>query len=143
MAREYPERPVVGIGGVVIEQGRALLIRRGGEPLRGQWSIPGGYLELGESLKDGVARELLEETGCALEGGVWFGADLRPMPGGWINRIELVAGQTHGKPRADGREIAAAAFFELDALPASTGAAVHIALEMRHRLQTLQGTSEG
>ena len=63
MAREYPDRPVVGIGGVVIEQARALLIRRGGEPLRGQWSIPGGYLELGESLKDGVARELLEETG--------------------------------------------------------------------------------
>ncbi len=63
MGREYPDRPVVGIGGVVIEQGRALLIRRGGEPLRGQWSIPGGYLELGESLKDGVARELLEETG--------------------------------------------------------------------------------
>ena len=63
MAREYPDRPVVGIGGVVIEAGRALLIRRGGEPLRGQWSIPGGYLELGESLKDGVARELLEETG--------------------------------------------------------------------------------
>lgn len=63
MAREYPDRPVVGIGGVVIEQGRALLIRRGSEPLRGQWSIPGGYLELGESLKQGVARELLEETG--------------------------------------------------------------------------------
>lgn len=63
MAREYPDRPVVGIGGVVIEQGRALLIRRGGEPLRGQWSIPGGYLELGETLKQGVARELLEETG--------------------------------------------------------------------------------
>ena len=63
MAREYPDRPVVGIGGVVIENGRALLIRRGNEPLRGQWSIPGGYLELGESLKDGVARELLEETG--------------------------------------------------------------------------------
>jgi 8-oxo-dGTP diphosphatase len=63
MSREYPDRPVVGIGGVVIEEGRALLIRRGSEPLRGQWSIPGGYLELGESLKDGVARELLEETG--------------------------------------------------------------------------------
>ena len=63
MAREYPDRPVVGIGGVVIEDGRALLIRRGNEPLRGQWSIPGGYLELGESLKNGVARELLEETG--------------------------------------------------------------------------------
>jgi 8-oxo-dGTP diphosphatase len=62
MAREYPEKPVVGIGGVVIEDDRALLIRRGSEPLRGQWSIPGGTLELGESLQDGVARELLEET---------------------------------------------------------------------------------
>src|SRR6202008_2376761 len=63
MAREYPEKPVVGIGGVVIENGRALLIRRGSEPLRGQWSIPGGTLEIGESLEEGVARELLEETG--------------------------------------------------------------------------------
>jgi len=63
MAREYPDRPVVGIGGVVVEDGRALLIRRGSEPLRGQWSIPGGMLELGESLQAGVARELLEETG--------------------------------------------------------------------------------
>jgi len=63
MAREYPERPVVGVGGVVIEDGRTLLIRRGSEPLRGQWSIPGGTLELGESLEAGVARELLEETG--------------------------------------------------------------------------------
>ena len=63
MAREYPERPVVGVGGVVIENGRTLLILRGSEPLRGQWSIPGGTLELGESLQAGVARELLEETG--------------------------------------------------------------------------------
>ncbi len=63
MAREFPDRPVVGVGGVVIEDGRALLIRRGSEPLRGHWSIPGGTLELGESLKQGVARELREETG--------------------------------------------------------------------------------
>ena len=62
MSREYPERPVVGIGGVVIEDGRALLIRRGSEPLLGQWSIPGGTLELGESLEHGVVRELKEET---------------------------------------------------------------------------------
>jgi 8-oxo-dGTP diphosphatase len=62
-SREYPERPVVGIGGVIIDQGRALLIRRGSEPLRGEWSIPGGALEIGESLEEGVARELLEETG--------------------------------------------------------------------------------
>jgi 8-oxo-dGTP diphosphatase len=63
MAREYPDRPVVGIGGVVIEDGRTLLIRRGTEPLRGHWSIPGGTLEIGESLQQGVARELWEETG--------------------------------------------------------------------------------
>lgn len=61
--REYPDRPVVGVGGIVIMENRALLIRRGGEPLQGQWSIPGGTLELGESLEQGVARELLEETG--------------------------------------------------------------------------------
>lgn len=51
---------------MVIENGRALLIRRGSEPLRGEWSIPGGTLELGESLQEGVARELLEETGLAV-----------------------------------------------------------------------------
>jgi len=62
-SREYPERPIVGVGGVIIEDGRALLIRRGSEPLRGEWSIPGGTLELGESLQEGVARELREETG--------------------------------------------------------------------------------
>jgi len=54
---------VGGIGGVIIDQSRALLIRRGSEPLLGEWSIPGGTLELGESLQEGVARELLEETG--------------------------------------------------------------------------------
>jgi 8-oxo-dGTP diphosphatase len=62
-SREYPERPLVGVGGVVIDKGRALLIRRASEPLRGEWSIPGGMLELGETLEEGVARELLEETG--------------------------------------------------------------------------------
>jgi ADP-ribose pyrophosphatase YjhB (NUDIX family) len=67
MAREYPDRPVVGVGGVVIENGRSLLIKRGSEPLLGQWSIPGGTLELGESLQQGVARELLEETGLEVE----------------------------------------------------------------------------
>jgi 8-oxo-dGTP diphosphatase len=67
MAREYPDRPVVGIGGVVIQDGGALLIRRGSEPLLGHWSIPGGTLEIGESLQAGVARELLEETGLEVQ----------------------------------------------------------------------------
>jgi 8-oxo-dGTP diphosphatase len=65
-SREYPDRPVVGVGGVIIYEGRALLIRRGSEPLRGEWSIPGGTLELGETLAEGVARELLEETGLVV-----------------------------------------------------------------------------
>ena len=62
-SREYPNRPVVGVGGVVIEGGRALLIRRGGEPLKGHWSIPGGTLETGETLEEGTRREMEEETG--------------------------------------------------------------------------------
>jgi 8-oxo-dGTP diphosphatase len=61
--REYPERPLVGVGGVIIANGRTLLIRRGNAPLEGQWSIPGGMLELGESISEGVRRELAEETG--------------------------------------------------------------------------------
>ena len=65
-SREYPQRPMVGVGGVIIVAGRALLIRRGSEPLLGEWSIPGGMLELGETLEEGVARELLEETGLTV-----------------------------------------------------------------------------
>jgi 8-oxo-dGTP diphosphatase len=67
--REYPERPMVGVGGVVVSNGRALLIRRGGPPLEGQWSIPGGMLEVGETLLEGVRRELLEETGIEVRVG--------------------------------------------------------------------------
>jgi ADP-ribose pyrophosphatase YjhB (NUDIX family) len=67
MKREYPDRPIVGVGGVVVHRQRALLIRRGCEPHKGQWSIPGGMLELGEELADGVRRELKEETGLDVE----------------------------------------------------------------------------
>jgi ADP-ribose pyrophosphatase YjhB (NUDIX family) len=64
--REYPERPLVGVGGVVIEKDRVLLVRRGTEPLRGRWSIPGGLLEAGETLVEAVTRELQEETGLTV-----------------------------------------------------------------------------
>jgi 8-oxo-dGTP diphosphatase len=64
--REYPERPIVGVGGVVLSNGRALLIKRAGPPLAGQWSIPGGMLELGETLVEAVQRELAEETGLVV-----------------------------------------------------------------------------
>ena len=67
MQREYPKHPLVGVGGVVIHRDRVLLIRRGSEPLKGEWSIPGGMLELGEELAAGVQRELKEETGLEVE----------------------------------------------------------------------------
>ena len=67
MKRAYPKHPLVGVGGVVIHRGRVLLIRRGSEPLKGEWSIPGGILELGEELAAGVERELKEETGLDVE----------------------------------------------------------------------------
>jgi mutator protein MutT len=68
-SREYPERPVVGVGGVVIADARALLIRRAHPPLEGEWSIPGGKLEIGETLVNAVRRELAEETGIEVRVG--------------------------------------------------------------------------
>jgi ADP-ribose pyrophosphatase YjhB (NUDIX family) len=61
--REYPERPLVGVGGVVIDGERVLLVRRAHPPLQGEWSLPGGLVEVGESLADAVRREIAEETG--------------------------------------------------------------------------------
>jgi len=69
MKRDYPERPIIGVGAVIVSGGRALLVRRDSEPLRGEWSVPGGMLELGERLRDGVRREALEETGLQVEPG--------------------------------------------------------------------------
>jgi ADP-ribose pyrophosphatase YjhB (NUDIX family) len=67
MQREFPSAPLVGVGAVVVHEDRVLLVRRGTEPLKGQWSLPGGLLELGESLLDGVVREVREETGLIVE----------------------------------------------------------------------------
>lgn len=60
--REYPAAPMVGVAAVVVCEDDILLVRRGREPLRGMWSLPGGLLELGETTAEGVAREVLEET---------------------------------------------------------------------------------
>ncbi len=69
MKRDYPDRPIVGVGAIIIDSDRALVVRRATEPLKGQWSIPGGMLELGEKLREGVAREVKEETGLTVEVG--------------------------------------------------------------------------
>ena len=68
-SRQYPERPIVGVGAVIVKGGKLLLVKRRYEPLAGRWSIPGGTLELGETLETGVAREMREETGLEIEVG--------------------------------------------------------------------------
>jgi len=67
MKREYPDSPLVGVGAVIIEDGRVLLVKRGHPPLAGEWSIPGGVLELGETLREAALREAREETCLAVE----------------------------------------------------------------------------
>ena len=64
--RSYPDRPFVGVGAVVVDSGRVLIVKRKYDPLAGQWSIPGGGVEVGETLEDCVAREILEETGLTI-----------------------------------------------------------------------------
>jgi len=64
--REYPGAPVVGVGAIVFQDEKVLLVRRGREPLKGEWSLPGGRLELGEHLEAAVVREVREETGLSV-----------------------------------------------------------------------------
>ena|SRR5438270_6261694 len=80
MQREYPRQPLVGVGAVIIEKGRVLLIKRGKPPLLGEWSIPGGMLELGETLREGAEREALEETGLVVRAGDLLGVFDRIVP---------------------------------------------------------------
>src|SRR5712692_6091255 len=67
MKREYPDSPLVGVGAIIIDDGCVLLVKRGHPPLAGEWSIPGGVLELGETLRQAAIREAQEETGLTVE----------------------------------------------------------------------------
>lgn len=67
MKRDYPDRPIVGVGAVIIHQQRVLLIKRGSPPLLGEWSLPGGVVELGETLRTAAEREALEEAGLIVK----------------------------------------------------------------------------
>lgn len=67
MKREYPNQPLVGVGTIIIEGDRVVLVKRGHPPLAGEWSIPGGVLEVGETLREAAVREALEETGLTVE----------------------------------------------------------------------------
>jgi ADP-ribose pyrophosphatase YjhB (NUDIX family) len=64
--RRYPRRPMLGVGALIFDEDRILMAERGGEPLKGWWSIPGGLVETGESLDAAIRREVREETGLAV-----------------------------------------------------------------------------
>ena len=68
-SRRYPERPIVGVGAVIVDGGKVVLIKRKYEPLKGQWTLPGGMVEIGETLEAALAREMQEETGLDVEVG--------------------------------------------------------------------------
>jgi 8-oxo-dGTP diphosphatase len=67
LLREFPIAPLVGVGAVIVHEGRVLLVQRGREPMKGRWTIPGGLVEIGEALDAAVVRETREETGLEVE----------------------------------------------------------------------------
>jgi ADP-ribose pyrophosphatase YjhB (NUDIX family) len=69
MSRDFPDRPIAGVGAVIVHQGRVVIVQRANEPRKGEWSIPGGVLEIGETLRQCAAREAREETGLEVEPG--------------------------------------------------------------------------
>ena len=67
MSREYPLQPLIGLGAIVWKEGKVLMVQRGRPPRQGAWSLPGGLQMLGETVTDGIRREIREETGIEID----------------------------------------------------------------------------
>lgn len=123
MNREYPEMPFIGVGAVIVQDDRVLLIRRGKAPLLGEWSLPGGVLECGEMLRDATKREALEETGLIVEIDDMLGVYERIIPGDdgrtryHYVLIDFLCRPAGGEPKA-GSDAAEVRWFSSDELPA-------------------------
>jgi 8-oxo-dGTP diphosphatase len=122
MRRHYPDQPLVGVGAVVFKGGEVLLVRRGQEPARDSWSLPGGLVELGESLGAAMVRELAEETGLSvtLLGIAAVAERIFPDGDGRIAYhyvlVDYLCDYREGELRP-GSDITAARFVSLDELP--------------------------
>jgi 8-oxo-dGTP diphosphatase len=123
MPREYPEHPLVGVGAVIIENSRVVLVKRAHPPLQAQWSIPGGVLEVGELVRDAAIREALEETGLTVEPGELLGVFDRVVRDGngrvqyHYLLVDFLCRRLSGKLAAAG-DAADARWFTRDELPA-------------------------
>src|SRR5579863_7359015 len=122
MKREYPDAPMVGVGAIIIEQDRVVLVKRAHPPLAGEWSIPGGALEIGETLRQAAAREASEETGLVVEVGELLGVYdrmLRDDDGRTRYHyvlIDFLCRRIAGEPEAAG-DAAEARWFTRDEVP--------------------------
>ena len=86
-SRRYPSRPFLGVGALIFDDEKLLIVERAGEPFKGYWSLPGGIVECGEKLEQGIRREVLEETGLEVEALSVFEIFERIIPDG-EGRIE-------------------------------------------------------
>ena len=129
MAREYPEYPIASVGVVVIKDDKVLLAQRGKEPARGRWTIPGGVIEVGETLHDAARREIMEECGIEVAlGRLYKSYDSIVRDGEGRVRfhyviLDVLGTQTGGEVRAggdvlDARWVGVADLSHLDVLPA-------------------------
>jgi ADP-ribose pyrophosphatase YjhB (NUDIX family) len=146
MQREYPDRPMVGVGAIIADNGRVVLVKRGQAPLLGEWSIPGGMLELGETMRQAVEREALEETGLVVRATELLGVFDRIVPDEAGRhryhyvlidfRCEVISGEL----KAAGDASEARWFLPEEVsrlpLPEDTAAVIHVGIEKDARKDT-------
>lgn len=144
--REYPQCPLVGVGAVIINQGRVALVKRGHAPLLGEWSIPGGLLETGETLRQCAEREALEETGLGVRATELLGVFERLVPDNEKRMryhyvlIDFLCEVVSGEMRADG-DADDARWFSVDEvgklpLPEDTLGVILAGLQKSHAAST-------